>query len=64
VRIAHTVSNADLIKELETAGWTTKLIKGSHHQLVKDGRTITVPHPRKDLGVGLVAAIRRQAGLK
>jgi len=25
---------------------------------------ITVPHPRKDLGPGLVNAIRRQAGLK
>ena len=24
---------------------------------------IVVPHPRKDLGVGLVAAIRKQAGL-
>jgi len=25
---------------------------------------VTVPHPKKDLGKGLVQAIRRQAGLK
>ena len=29
---------------------------------VKPG-TVTVPHPRKDLGVGLVKAIRKQAGI-
>ena len=39
-------------------------IKGSHHQMVKDGRTVTVPHPKKDLPKPLVAAIRKSAGLK
>lgn len=26
--------------------------------------TVTVPHPKKDLGKGLVRAIRKQAGLR
>ena len=41
-----------------------KKIRGSHHQLVKGGKTVTVPHSKKDLGIGLVNAIRKQAGLK
>ena len=54
----------DLIRELQAAGWDVERIRGSHHQLVKNGQTITVPHPKKDLGNGLVAAIRKQAGLR
>jgi predicted RNA binding protein YcfA (HicA-like mRNA interferase family) len=57
------MKSADLIRELKAAGWTVARVRGSHHQLVKDGRTVTVPHPKKDLPVGLVRAIRKQAGL-
>ena len=57
------MKTADLIRELKAAGWTVARVRGSHHQLVKDGRTVTVPHPKKDLPVGLVRAIRKQAGL-
>lgn len=40
-------------------------IKGSHHVYVYPQRAghVTVPHPRKDLGRGLVRAILKQAGL-
>jgi predicted RNA binding protein YcfA (HicA-like mRNA interferase family) len=58
------VNSRDLIRELEAAGWVVARIKGSHHQMVRNGRTITVPHPKKDLGRGLVAVIRKAAGLK
>ncbi len=40
--------------------------KGSHHIFkhpVKTGQ-ITVPHPKKDLGVGLVQKLLKQAGIK
>lgn len=40
-------------------------VRGGHHQFkhpVKPG-TVTVPHPKKDLGIGLVKAIRKQAGI-
>jgi predicted RNA binding protein YcfA (HicA-like mRNA interferase family) len=32
-------------------------IRGSHHKLRRDGVVVVVPHPKKDLGKGLVAAI-------
>ena len=40
-------------------------VRGSHHIFKHPTRpgSIVVPHPKKDLGVGLIAAIRKQAGL-
>lgn len=64
VCIIRTVRSADLIRELEAAGWELDRIRGSHHVFRKAGRRpVVVPHPRKELGKGLTAAIRRQAGL-
>lgn len=58
------MKSADLIKELEAAGWVLDRVRGSHHVFKKEGfRPVTVPHPKKDLGIGLVKAIRRDAGL-
>jgi predicted RNA binding protein YcfA (HicA-like mRNA interferase family) len=55
----------DLIRELEKAGWKLKGIRGSHHVFVhaKPPGIVVVPHPRHELGVGFVVAIRKQAGL-
>ncbi|MGD0723195.1 MAG: type II toxin-antitoxin system HicA family toxin [Roseiarcus sp.] len=57
--------SADLIRELEAAGWTLDRVRGSHHVFKHPSRPghIVVPHPKKDLGIGLIAAIRRRAGL-
>lgn len=65
VCIIHIVSSADLIRELKKAGWQLDRIRGSHHVFTHPdkGGHVTVPHPKKDLGKGLVAAIRKQAGL-
>jgi len=52
--------------KLRADGWQLQRTRGSHHQFVhpiKPG-TVTVPHPKKDLGKGLVRAIRKQAGLR
>ncbi len=59
------MNSRDLIRDLEDAGWQLARIRGSHHQYSHPQRagTVTVPHPKKDLGKGLVAAIRKQAGL-
>jgi hypothetical protein len=40
--------------------------RGSHHQFVHPTKpgTVTVPHAKKDLGKGLVRAIRKQPGLR
>lgn len=64
--IIHIMKSGDLIKELKTTGWTLKRVKGSHHQFSHPDHShvVTVPHPKKDLGRGLVRAIRKQAGLE
>ncbi len=55
-----------MIKVLQADGWQLHRTHGSHHQFVHPTRpgTVTVLHPKKDLGKGLVQAIRKQAGLK
>jgi predicted RNA binding protein YcfA (HicA-like mRNA interferase family) len=57
--------SADLIRQLEKAGWVLKRVRGSHHVFIHPRRRgiVVVPHPKRELGVGLVAAIRKQAGL-
>jgi predicted RNA binding protein YcfA (HicA-like mRNA interferase family) len=59
------MKSADIIRELLDAGWTLDRVRGSHHIFKHPTRpgSIVVPHPKKDLGVGLIAAIRKQAGL-
>ena len=59
------MKSAELIRELERAGWLLDRVRGSHHVFKHPARSgiVAVPHPKKDLGPGLVAAIRKQAGL-
>jgi predicted RNA binding protein YcfA (HicA-like mRNA interferase family) len=61
----RTMRSADLIRELRSAGWELDRVRGSHHVFKHPKRAghIVVPHPKKELGKGLVAAIRKQAGL-
>ena len=59
------MTSADLMRGLRQAGWVLDRVRGSHHVFVHAGRPglVVVLHPKKDLGTGLVKAIRRQAGL-
>ena len=43
--------SANLIRELEKAGWTLKRIRGSHHVFVHPSRRgiVVVPHPKREL---------------
>jgi predicted RNA binding protein YcfA (HicA-like mRNA interferase family) len=50
-----------IIKRLKQEGWTLRNVKGSHHQFVKEGNRLTVPHPKKDLPLGTAKAIARAA---
>jgi predicted RNA binding protein YcfA (HicA-like mRNA interferase family) len=54
-----------LIRALIKAGWILDRVRGSHHVFTHPSRPgiVVVPHPRKDLGKGLVAKVRRQAGI-
>jgi predicted RNA binding protein YcfA (HicA-like mRNA interferase family) len=40
-------------------------IRGSHHVFIHPSRPgiVVVPHPKKDLGKGLVAKVRKQADI-
>jgi len=52
------------LKRLKTAGWTEVSVRGSHHKLRNEsGKVVIVPHPKKDLPIGTVKAIFKQAGL-
>ena len=65
--VYHThVKSADLIKQLQQNGWELRGVKGSHHVFTHPtrGGHISVPHPKKDLGTGLVEKLLKQAGLK
>lgn len=52
--------------KLAADGWAKVGQKGSHVHLkhpTKPGK-VTVPHPEKDLPIGTVKSIERQAGVK
>jgi predicted RNA binding protein YcfA (HicA-like mRNA interferase family) len=60
------MDSKSLLQMLHDDGWQIVRTKGSHHHLkhpVKPG-LVTVPHPKKDLPLGTVRSILKQAGLK
>ncbi|NYT69529.1 type II toxin-antitoxin system HicA family toxin [Pusillimonas noertemannii] len=60
------MNSKELIRQLEQAGWQLRNVKGSHHVFCHPTRPghISVPHPKKDLGIGLLNKLLRQAGIK
>jgi predicted RNA binding protein YcfA (HicA-like mRNA interferase family) len=66
VVIVYTMKSAELIRQLMKEGWTLDRVAGSHHIFkhpTKPGH-ISVPHPKADLGKGLIHKLLKQAGLK
>ncbi|KAB1124455.1 type II toxin-antitoxin system HicA family toxin [Neorhizobium galegae] len=60
------MKSAEVIALLRRDGWTEAARKGSHVQLKhpqKPGR-VTVPHPKRDIPLGTLRSIEKQAGLK
>lgn len=57
-------NSRDIIRRLKKEGWLLERITGSHHVFKSpiSSETVVVPHPKKDLGKGLVRAIYRGAG--
>ncbi|WP_084366142.1 type II toxin-antitoxin system HicA family toxin [Rhizobium sp. RU36D] len=51
-----------IIQRLKDEGFDLVSVSGSHHKLRRDGKTVIVPHPKKDLPVGTARAIAKQAG--
>lgn len=55
-----------IIQAIEMEGWRLARITGSHHHFRHPTRpgTVTVPHPKKDVAIGTLRSIERQAGIK
>jgi predicted RNA binding protein YcfA (HicA-like mRNA interferase family) len=56
-------NSRDIKRRLESEGWRIERMRGSHYVFKhpKSRETIVLPHPKKDLGRGLVRAIYLQA---
>jgi predicted RNA binding protein YcfA (HicA-like mRNA interferase family) len=58
------MSSRDVIRRLIAEGWELARSKGSHQQYrhpTKPG-LVTVPHPKRDLPIGTLRSIAKQAG--
>ena len=59
------MSSREVIQRLLAEGWELVRTKGSHRQYkhpLKPGRLVTVPHPKKQIPLGTLRNIYRQAG--
>jgi len=56
-------NSRDIKRRLEQEGWLLERVSGSHHVFKHpvNKETIVLPHPKKDLGRGLVRVIYKQA---
>ena len=60
------LDSRDVVRELKRAGWFQVKQVGSHKQFkhpTKKGR-VTVPHPKRDIPIGTLKSIEKQAGVK
>jgi len=55
-----------VIRLLEAAGWTLVRVKGDHHHFkhVTNPAIVTVPHPKRDLSIGVLKSIQRITGIR
>ncbi|TCB50978.1 type II toxin-antitoxin system HicA family toxin [Acinetobacter sp. ANC 4779] len=60
------MKSLDLIKMIEEDGWYQVRCKGDHYHFKHSTKKglVTVPHPKKDLPIGTLKSILKQAGLK
>jgi predicted RNA binding protein YcfA (HicA-like mRNA interferase family) len=60
------MNSREIISALQRDGWVQVAQKGSHFQFKhpqKEGR-VTVPHPKRDIPIGTLKSIEKQAALK
>ena len=55
-------NSAKLMKLLRKDGFEQVSARGSHQKFRKGEKTVILPHPKKDLPLGTVRAIYKQAG--
>lgn len=56
----------EIIRILEDDGWYEVRVTGSHHHFkhAEKPGIVTVPHPKKQIGKGLLNSLLKQAKLK
>jgi predicted RNA binding protein YcfA (HicA-like mRNA interferase family) len=57
------MNSRELIRLIEADGWKLLRVTGSHHHFkhtIKPG-IVTIPHPKRDLPIGTVKSVKRQA---
>jgi len=57
------LSSAEIIKILLKFGFKLVSQRGSHQKYQKEGLTVILPAPRKEIPIGTFRSIVRQAGL-
>lgn len=59
------MTSRDVIKKITKAGWYEVRQSGSHKQFHHPERpgTVTVPHPKSELGIGTIKSIEKQSGV-
>lgn len=55
-------NSSKIISRLKSEGFELVSVRGSHHKFRKGGKTVIVPHPKKDLPIGTARNIAREAG--
>ena len=59
------MTGKEFIKLLKKEGWKLDRINGSHHIMIKEKLTLSVPvHSNKDLPSGLLNRLMKDGGLK
>lgn len=58
-------SSREVIEILKRDGWCEVACVGDHHQFKHPSKTgrVTVTHPRKDIPIGTLKSISKQAGV-
>jgi predicted RNA binding protein YcfA (HicA-like mRNA interferase family) len=60
------MDSREIIRTLRAAGWEHVATKGSHSQFKHPSRPgrVTVPHPKRDIPIGALRSIEKQARIK
>lgn len=60
------MKSKDIIKAIEADGWKLVRTRGSHHHFQHPDKpgTVTVPHPKSEMGTGTIKSIERQSGVR
>jgi predicted RNA binding protein YcfA (HicA-like mRNA interferase family) len=58
------MNSREVVRRLLAEGWVLARTKGSHHQYRHPSNPglVTVPHPKRDLPIGTLRSIAKQAG--